>query len=432
MLGAFLDRLTGFFSKYFLLASFFPILIFAFVNGLLLYAHSEAFRALVAGYTELNATVQAFYGFSLLIGLAVLAYLLSAVKLSLQELLEGKHWPEARWFRWLAGEWLAGRQHRRLAEMEARLLDARVNRRQVRNSHRKWRDELAQARRDGKATEQPPPYDPHNSAAARALREVEDRRNRGEPIPPTSLADAVGELAAELRLGDADDPAAAAGALDRDHVRVLRLMQYAEERWDRAYVDRFNERQACFGDGSVRPTRFGNVAETIQSYAATRYFLNLDAFWTRLQQVLQGHEAFYAALQDAKTQLDFTVAMFWLTVGTAGVWFAIFLFMAAGVPVPFLAFAIGGPLLALLPFLAVALAGPALALLWYRLGVTAYVTFAQVVRSAVDLYRFELLRALHVALPADLARERRLWDALNRISAYGERVDLRYEHPESS
>jgi hypothetical protein len=38
------------------------------------------------------------------------------------------------------------------------------------------------------------------------------------------------------------------------------------------------------------------------------------------------------------------------------------------------------------------------------------------------------MEALHVAPPIDIERERALWNALNQIAGYGDRVALRYHH----
>jgi hypothetical protein len=55
--------------------------------------------------------------------------------------------------------------------------------------------------------------------------------------------------------------------------------------------------------------------------------------------------------------------------------------------------------------------------------------FTELVRSSVDLYRFPLLQALHVALPGGIREERAIWNALQRLSTFGEEaVDLSYQH----
>ena len=81
--------------------------------------------------------------------------------------------------------------------------------------------------------------------------------------------------------------------------------------------------------------------------------------------------------------------------------------------------------------LAVAVLGPLVTRLLYLSATENYVAFGELVRSSIDLYRFDLLDALAVARPRSLRDERVLWDALQRVSAAGqEGIDLSYRHPD--
>lgn len=129
--------------------------------------------------------------------------------------------------------------------------------------------------------------------------------------------------------------------------------------------------------------------------------------------MLQKHKDFYGGLEDAKLQLDFLVACTWLCAATCVVWI---------VALPPLA----GPWQA---FLTLAIVGPVATRLCYWAAVQSYITFADLVRTAVDLYRFDLLRALHVDLPTRLGHERRLWQTLSMIASFGsEWNDVGYQH----
>ena len=67
--------------------------------------------------------------------------------------------------------------------------------------------------------------------------------------------------------------------------------------------------------------------------------------------------------------------------------------------------------------------------LFYLAATENYVAFGELVRSSIDLYRFELVDALRVARPRSLRDERALWHALQRVSAAGqEGIDLSYRH----
>ena len=66
--------------------------------------------------------------------------------------------------------------------------------------------------------------------------------------------------------------------------------------------------------------------------------------------------------------------------------------------------------------LAVALLGPMLAYGWCRTALAHYRTFADLLRSSVDLFRFNLLSALHYPLPVGVKEEREFWEMLDRLN----------------
>jgi hypothetical protein len=56
--------------------------------------------------------------------------------------------------------------------------------------------------------------------------------------------------------------------------------------------------------------------------------------------------------------------------------------------------------------------GPTLDWLWYRLACQSYTAFADLMRTSVDLYRFELLDSLNLSRPRDLSDEKKLWERI--------------------
>lgn len=78
------------------------------------------------------------------------------------------------------------------------------------------------------------------------------------------------------------------------------LFDYADDEWaerELALADRLRTR---FGTGAVAATAFGDVGRSMQSYAVSRYRLDLASFWSRLQPLVQKHQEFYGGLQDAR------------------------------------------------------------------------------------------------------------------------------------
>jgi len=405
MLGTLLDQLTGYFSKFFLIGSFFPVLFAAAINGMLAYMQFPGFRLVIAQYPDQSAANEVYYTVSLLIALAVAAYLVSMLKQYLQEILEGEHWPSTTLVRSVLTDPLLQRQNARLRGCEDDLENVRRGRRQIRAAAPKLIAALAEARSAGKEKGGSPTYDPQTT---QQLVELQHARDRGALIETAALSATVTSLGAALQTGDAANDL----ALDRAQQRLVAIILYANARWDEAYIAAFARRRALFGDAAVRPTGFGNIAATIRSYAASRYSMNLEAFWMRLQPILQQKELSFEDLQQSKARLDFMVTMFWLWAITVLFWLVLIAVSGHG----------------LILFLGIAVAGPVVLVLWYGLALTNYVAFAQTVRSSIDLNRFDLLRALHMPLPAGLEEERAVWDALNQLTQHGESPPLVYEH----
>ena len=77
-----------------------------------------------------------------------------------------------------------------------------------------------------------------------------------------------------------------------------------------------------------------------------------------------------------------------------------------------------------------AVLGVVLTRLFYLAATENYVAFGELVRSSIDLYRFDLVDALQMPRPRSLRDERVLWDALQRVSAASqEGIDLSYRQP---
>ena len=77
-------------------------------------------------------------------------------------------------------------------------------------------------------------------------------------------------------------------------------------------------------------------------------------------------------------------------------------------------------------FLGVAACGPPAVYTFYRLACQAYRVFADLIRTSVDVYRFQLLNDLHVAPPTGTREEEKLWDLLGNRTGYASHADLNY------
>ncbi len=409
MLATVIDRLTSLVSKYFVIGAFLPVLMFAFLTGTIFYYNSSWFREWAKPEMSGTGTAKTFDAVALLIGIAIIAYLLSTVNTFLREILEGKHllpiWnPLLRIFQ--------ARQEQKLAKLNEEYSTARNEGAVIGQQKQKWQQQLSTAAEAG-IKQKPDPTAYRKSILA--LEGLRSLRSGAKSVTAAQLKSVVDGLSTELAMKNEStaDISTERPLLREDRFDLLNLIDYAQDSWASRELRAFNERQASFGLPHVAPTAMGNVGLTIQSYGITRYQLNLDKFWGSLQVILQSDKDFYAQLQDAKVQLDFLVNCVWLCCLTT----------VGCVPV----LLVKGH--SALVFLLVAIGGPCAAYFFYFLAVRNYMGFAELVRTAVDLYRFKLLEALHVALPNSVRDERATWATLQRLFYPGsEGIELSLQH----
>ena len=74
--------------------------------------------------------------------------------------------------------------------------------------------------------------------------------------------------------------------------------------------------------------------------------------------------------------------------------------------------------------------GPLVVWGWLGIVHASYGEFAEVVRAAIDLRRFDVLAALRYALPSSAAQEKRCWVAVQRLSLFDEHAaNAALRHP---
>ena len=205
------------------------------------------------------------------------------------------------------------------------------------------------------------------------------------------------------------------------------------------------------------PTHLGNVLKAAELYSWERYQIDSIVIWSRLESDIP--DAFSAPLQDAKTSLDLitTLAAFLLFFGIPlACWAAwrttIFLpweialilaiitfFLRLYIPLAFALFLFLLTLLALiLPQNPLLLVGHLQVLLlgliivsfffWlsYTNAVQAAIGYGEKIKAAIDLYRWSVLKDLHLETPKDLDEERKMWQEVNSFLYRSLPPDSRY------
>jgi hypothetical protein len=194
------------------------------------------------------------------------------------------------------------------------------------------------------------------------------------------------------------------GAFDRSlalRKSVERFSNIAQREAIEAYNDRLDNYPP--DESWLRPTRLGNMVSTLESYPMTRYGINLSEIWPRLLHVIT--DDVRQRVEDATIYLDFTV----LTS---------FLLLVAGIAGAVEAF-LGPPRQSGLHVLVTTSFFLGCWLL-YRLAIQATRSLSLQMQAAVDLFRLDLLTAMHIWFPNDPFEEKDVWIEVKRFIAQGE------------
>jgi hypothetical protein len=208
----------------------------------------------------------------------------------------------------------------------------------------------------------------------------------------------------------------AAQKLDSLHGEMIDVLApYAIKMAQSQEAHAFDVRDKLFGQAELAPTRLGNDVAALRSYCETRYGFEFDFFWPRLQQVIK-NDNLAKALTGAKIQVDFFVLSFTLTVLFIAIWLIIL--------------AVWGRSFGAL--MTVVAAGPAVAAMWLWMIHESYSAYAELVRVAIDLSRFDLLQALRRPLPESANAERQVWDQMAQWLVLAQvNEDVNFKHPAS-
>lgn len=410
MLSSLLSNLATYFSKNFLVASYLPTLIFVLLNSAGCYLAFETFHDWSDEQLGASDSIaKSLFGTSVvaLITLA-LAYTLSTLIDPLRRVLEG------RWPRWFARVFYPLQELRRL-QIEAALGEAAKAQANVADVDQ-WEKALIGARTKGGKSKQAFVEGEAYRGIVRMLEEAEDLRSQNRIVPHMQLKVIFAALEEQLSEHDALKPCGGKLILEGLQARFIQLLDYARRFAPAEHMRLLTELQSSFGT-NLAPTSMGNVANAMETYAERRYNCNLALFWSNLQFAIPKDARALATLEDAKAKLDFMVGCAWLTLLSALVWVAV----------------LGSSSDRLCWFLGAGIGGPTIAYLWYRAAIEQYRAFADVVITALDMYRLDILQVLRVPEPADAADERETWATLHRLANYpeGENENFRYQPAKS-
>jgi hypothetical protein len=404
MFTSVIGTLTSLLPKYFIFGAYVPVLIFGFINFTLTFFYAAWFRNAI-GYalkTWPGLTVAVAF-----VATVVVAYVVSAINDFPREFLEGRHlWPRG------LAKGLRARQRRRRKKLVRKYRYARDARFVLARRVAEWQQSLRLAGiRGSNAHRGRVAFDPRNDPAAQAIKALPFI------IKPRHLEETTSRIetaVAAMKCALWNNDRTVDASLDSARVWLEQYVDTALNVASQAEFKTATKLYWSFGAGPVKPTRMGNVAAAIQSYAVGRYKIDLTIFLSRLQAVLiRSGDKGYPIVLDAKAQLDFLVACCCFSGLTAVIW--LIAFAAEGTD--------------WISYIGLAIVGPLVTRALYYLTAESYLSYAECLRACLDINRFSLLRATDIELPGSLREERALWSTLSRLTfSGGGEIELSYRH----
>lgn len=217
---------------------------------------------------------------------------------------------------------------------------------------------------------------------------------------------------------------------DPDRKEQLRLLLEMPHQMSRDLKAQYKQDYPVQLEG-VLPTRFGNIFKSWEQYANENYGIDSVTVWPRLIHVID--QEYYRKLDESNNSLAFVVNCMVLSLVLS-----VLCFFATATQLLFhesLGVALEVPrdadLYVIVGFLLLALS-----YLFYLASFPPAKQYGNLVRSAFDLFRFELLQDLHIKLPAQARAEFSLWAklsdfmALANLENHSGDADLVYRHSE--
>ena len=207
--------------------------------------------------------------------------------------------------------------------------------------------------------------------------------------------------------------------------------------------ERFPSREA-----DILPTSFGNILKAAEYYPRLRYQIDSVPIWTRLVHVIP--PAYEAKIDQSYNQLVFLVNCSLLCLAFTGMAFFAsfyqFILLQAKLQVnspAWIPYFIRDNLTETTPLIfeqrvwlygIVAVMALFMSLVFQRAALLSVGEFGDTIRSSYDLFRFDLLRQLHLPLPVNSNVEQTQWYRLSNFFNLGHdkySKPLEYQHPTS-
>lgn len=415
MLGQVLDKLDAWVGRSFLIASFFPFLIFLAANAVTAQLITPDIAQYVVSYFAggiygpISATV------TCLAAAAAVAYVTDPVVGLMSRFLEGAYFPRP------ISDWLATDQTKRIRDLEDATQLAGRTAARLEDYKKQLPAQLRAANDIGVSIGAILKPELIQAAQSR-IAPLERKQSRQQPIDLGELKTAAAALQDALKENCADSEQLAPGSNEQDERNsenlyrlfnsLLGLAEYAHLKIVNEYSRNVHEKQMNFAAMEL-PTEFGNHAAALRAFFENRFQFDFDFFWPIVQLVLQGDQSTMDRLNNNRQKLDFCVRILLYTIVFTATWLAIATFVGRELAVGL-----------------IGTAGFLISILWLQIIHSNYRALSELVRSIVIVKRFDVMKALHQRLPANWAEEKQMWKKVTTQLLWGSDAVIDYQHPD--
>jgi len=404
MLKEILGKLPDFLSKRFLLGAAIPALVTSLSTWGLLYLQFQSVQRLTARYENVDTIDQALGGLGLVGFLGILAFVCQVITPHVRRALEGSIIPRSvRAY----GEML---RYGSYTELEKKVEDADRERHGVARIQGEFTARLKAAK---ESAVQLPVGSMGNGQELMDLTAL-FRQNATDPkwLSTAEELEKLVQLLVQLLAASNTmaQPPAAEKALSHAETDVKDIVIELKRRHDVHLATLKSRLDREFPGQQITVTRMGALSAATESYAETRYGIDYTALAMHFELFIAGMKdsPLPQAINDAETQLAFCLNMLWLTLVFFSFWLV--------------AYVAHGNLLWI--YLVLSVLAPLLLALWYSMSVISYDRLGQLIKSAIDTSRRDLLVKLSVAPPSSLQDEIALWTAMSLHLRYAERFEV--------
>jgi hypothetical protein len=392
-----LDALQGIFGKGFALAGFLPVILVTSISWIVGCWLWPSCRDLSDYFLQLKLTQQFAIAVLALLLISMISFVFWLLNPVFRQILEGRIFPIS------LQDVLANRHRRKMEALENEKQGLFTEFGSFREAEQTWPAELMKA----------------STGAGQAiqdqslLKEYDALKSRFEKLAPVKYSiveEIYNRLIKELNA----TLITVQGLQDARDGMIESIIPAGKVRAQRAFFRKLLDRSLSYPSQeiSLGPTRLANIQEAQRDYVMASYGIDLSVFWSDLQKIASDDEKFAGTLEQTKLRLDFAVAMTAVSaIFTLG-WIILHFFTGNDVTV----------------YVVVAATALAATLLCHRLVFINYSAFAETSRTAVELYRFKLMKALHLELPKTTDDEQKTWfDLADRLEARVG-VTVKYDH----